>query len=113
MVYHKNKDENRKKWKNLASLIRKMNFNCLFKLSLRHKIKNKMIKTLLFGIAILFIAILLMGVRVFFTRKGEFPNTHIGGSKAMKDRGISCATSQDREASSRESLIERIAKETI
>lgn len=90
-----------------------MNFNRLFNLSLRHKIKNKMIKTLLLGIAILFIAIMLMGIKVFFTKKGEFPNTHIGGSKAMRDRGISCATSQDREASNRESLIEKIIKEKV
>ncbi|WP_436415610.1 hypothetical protein [Petrimonas sp.] len=72
-----------------------------------------MIKTLLLGIALLFIAVLLMGVRVFFSKKGEFPNTHIGASKAMKDRGISCATSQDREASGRESLIERMLKEKV
>ncbi|BBD44542.1 MAG: hypothetical protein PHT14_01305 [Petrimonas sp.] len=72
-----------------------------------------MIKTLLLGIAILFIAIMLMGIKVFFTKKGEFPNTHIGGSKAMRDRGISCATSQDREASNRESLIEKIIKEKV
>ncbi len=72
-----------------------------------------MIKTLLLGIAILFIAIMLMGIKVFFTKKGEFPNTHIGGSKAMRDRGISCATSQDREASNRENLIEKIIKEKV
>ncbi len=72
-----------------------------------------MIKTLLLGIAILFIAIMLMGIKVFFTKKGEFPNTHIGGSKAMRDRGISCATSQDRESSNRESLIEKIIKEKV
>lgn len=72
-----------------------------------------MVKTLLLGIAILFIAIMLMGIKVFFTKKGEFPNTHIGGSKAMRDRGISCATSQDREASNRESLIEKIIKEKV
>jgi len=72
-----------------------------------------MIKTLLLGIAILFIAIMLMGIKVFFTKKGEFPNTHIGGSKAMRDRGISCATSQDREASNRESLIEKKIKEKV
>jgi hypothetical protein len=72
-----------------------------------------MVKTLLLGIAILFIAIMLMGIKIFFTKKGEFPNTHIGGSKAMRDRGISCATSQDREASNRESLIEQIVKEKV
>lgn len=72
-----------------------------------------MIKTLLIGIVILFVAVVLMGVKVFFTRKGEFPNTHIGGSRAMKDRGISCATSQDREAARRESPIEKLLTEKL
>ena len=45
-----------------------------------------MITTLLLGIAVLFMAILLMGIKVFFTKNGEFPNTHIGGSKAMRER---------------------------
>lgn len=69
-----------------------------------------MIKTLLIGIVLLFVAVLLMGVRVFFTKKGEFPNTHIGGSKAMRDRGISCATSQDRQTYAKESPVEKILK---
>ncbi|HHT29524.1 MULTISPECIES: hypothetical protein [Petrimonas] len=72
-----------------------------------------MITTLLLGIAVLFMAILLMGIKVFFTKNGEFPNTHIGGSKAMRERGISCATSQDREASNRVNLIDQIIKEKV
>ncbi len=56
-----------------------------------------MIKVVLIGIVILFIAILLMGVRVFFSRKGTFPSLHIGECQAMQDRGIHCATSQDAE----------------
>ncbi|MCQ2349322.1 MAG: hypothetical protein MJZ98_02440 [Paludibacteraceae bacterium] len=44
------------------------------------------------------LAFLLLGVKVFFVKGGRFPNTHIGASKAMKDRGITCAQSQDREA---------------
>ena len=40
MRWPENGAKNRKKQKNLASLIRKMSFNWLFKLSLRHKIKN-------------------------------------------------------------------------
>ena len=43
------------------------------------------------------IGVFLMGMRVFFTKNGSFPNTHISGSQAMKDRGISCATSQERD----------------
>lgn len=67
-------------------------------------------KLLILGIAILLIAVLLMGVRVFFTKKGEFPNTHIGASKAMQDRGISCATSQDRELGKKESPVIQLLK---
>ena len=69
-----------------------------------------MLQTLIIGIAIGLIAILLMGVRVFFTKKGEFPNTHIGASKAMQDRGISCATSQDAEYRSKESPVMKLMK---
>ncbi|NLJ01479.1 MAG: hypothetical protein GX371_10075 [Bacteroidales bacterium] len=69
-----------------------------------------MMKILIFSIALILIAVLLMGVRVFFTKKGEFPNTHIGASKAMQDRGIHCATSQDREWSRKESPVEQLLK---
>lgn len=69
-----------------------------------------MIKILALGIVILFIAILLMGIRVFFTKEGKFPSLHIGDSKAMQEKGIHCATSQDAEMSRRESPIERILK---
>jgi hypothetical protein len=57
-----------------------------------------MFKAFLVSAILLFIGILLFGVRVFFVKGGAFPNIHIGGNKALKDRGISCATSQDREA---------------
>lgn len=49
--------------------------------------------------AILLISgILLMGMKIFFTRNGSFPNIHIGGNTFLKKKGISCATTQDREA---------------
>lgn len=69
-----------------------------------------MLKTLLIGLVLLAVAIVLMGVRVFFTKKGEFPNTHIGGNREMKKRGIGCATSQDREMSRKQSPVELILK---
>lgn len=69
-----------------------------------------MLQTLIIGIAIGLIVILLMGVRVFFTKNGEFPNTHIGASKAMQDRGISCATSQDAEYRHKESPVIKLMK---
>lgn len=56
-----------------------------------------MLQTIIISVILLAIAIMLMGVRVFFTKKGTFVNSHISGSQAMKDRGISCATSQERD----------------
>ncbi len=69
-----------------------------------------MLQTIVIGIVIGMIAILLMGVRTFFTKNGEFPNTHVGASKAMQERGISCATSQDAEYRNRENPIVNLLK---
>ncbi|MCK9300817.1 MAG: hypothetical protein M0P23_05505 [Bacteroidales bacterium] len=41
------------------------------------------------------IAILLLGIRVFFVKGGKFPNSHVEGNKALKDKGICCAARQD------------------
>lgn len=57
-----------------------------------------MIEAFIISSLLLFIGILLFGIRVFFVKGGVFPNIHIGGNKALKDKGISCATSQDKEA---------------
>ena len=55
-----------------------------------------MVETLIITALLVGISILLLGIRIFFKKGGKFPNIHIGGSKVMRDRGISCATSQDR-----------------
>ncbi|MBP7965727.1 MAG: hypothetical protein KAZ12_03700 [Paludibacteraceae bacterium] len=57
-----------------------------------------MVETLIITALLLGISILLLGIRIFFIKGGKFPNIHIGGSKVMRDRDISCATSQDRTA---------------
>jgi hypothetical protein len=57
-----------------------------------------MLEAFIISTVLLFIGILLFGIRVFFIKGGVFPNIHIGGNKALKDKGIGCATSQDREA---------------
>ena len=69
-----------------------------------------MLKTLIIAVCILFIAILFMGVKVFFTKGKEFPSYHISDSKAMKQRGINCATSQDKELRTRTSPIKELLK---
>lgn len=60
-----------------------------------------MLETMLITVAIMAIALLLLGVKVFFVKGGRFPNSHVSGNKAMRERGIGCVQSQDREAQRR------------
>lgn len=70
-----------------------------------------MIKTILIAIVILFAAILLMGMKVFFSKKGKFPDLHISNHEAMKERGITCATSQDREGFNKQNIFDKLETE--
>lgn len=57
-----------------------------------------LLTAIVFSIIIVFVAVFLLGFKIFLSKDGKFPNIHIGGSKAMKDRGVSCATTQDADA---------------
>lgn len=57
-----------------------------------------MLDTILITLLIVAISIALLGIKVFFVKGGKFPNGHVSGNKAMRDRGIGCVQSQDREA---------------
>lgn len=69
-----------------------------------------MVQTIIISIIVLGIAIMLMGVRIFFTKKGTFVNTHVSGNQAMKDRGITCASSQERDIQSHVSPVMEMLK---
>lgn len=72
-----------------------------------------MIQAFIVSAVLLIIGILLFGIRVFFVKNGEFPNIHIGGNKALKDKGIACATSQDRDAQKNKSDVNDKASEMV
>ena len=55
------------------------------------------------------LAVLLLAVGIIFKKNGRFPSTHVGGNRAMRERGISCHTSQHKEAQSHQNLAERVA----
>ena len=57
-----------------------------------------MVETILITLLIVAISLLLLGVKVFFTKGGKFPNGHVSGNKELRKKGIGCAQSQDREA---------------
>lgn len=57
-----------------------------------------MLDTVFISLLIVAISVALLGVKVFFVKNGRFPNGHVSGNKAMRERGIGCVQSQDREA---------------
>ncbi len=65
----------------------------------------------LFFISLLAMALVvfLLSIGVILKKNGRFPSTHVGGNKAMQQRGISCHTSQHRDAQHHQTLAERLA----
>ena len=65
----------------------------------------------LFFISLLAMALVvfLLSIGVILKKNGRFPSTHVGGNKAMLQRGISCHTSQHRDAQRHQTLAERLA----
>lgn len=57
-----------------------------------------MLKTLLGTLILVAISLALLAVKVLLQKGGRFPNGHVSGNKAMRQRGIGCVQSQDREA---------------
>lgn len=47
---------------------------------------------------IIAISIALLAIKIIIKKNGRFPNTHVGGNKEMRRRGIKCVQSQDRDA---------------
>lgn len=49
-------------------------------------------------IILLGVGIAFMSFNVIVRKDGKFPNTHVSGNKAMRDAGVGCIQSQDRQA---------------
>ena len=63
-----------------------------------------MLKTILVSVIIIAIAVLLLGIRVFFVKGGKFPSMHFSSNKNMQKKGISCAVSTDARDRARKTL---------
>ncbi len=55
-------------------------------------------KVFLLAIVIVAIAVVGLAISIIVKKNGKFPELHIGRNKELKKRGISCATSQDKQA---------------
>ena len=56
------------------------------------------LQSLLVVIGLLLAAFILLSVRIIIKKNGRFRSMHISDSKAMRERGIGCVQSQDRQA---------------
>ena len=70
----------------------------------------RMITVFIITFILIVVCVLLLGIKVFFTKNGTFPSTHIGGNGKIKEKGISCAQAQDFQERSQEDLFDRIKK---
>lgn len=55
-------------------------------------------QTLLLTLLIIAISFVLLAITIIIKKNGKFPNTHVGGNKYLRKRGIGCAQSQDKAA---------------
>ncbi len=54
-----------------------------------------MLKALLFSLIIVAISMAFLAIRILFKKNGRFPNTHVGHSAALRERGITCVQAMD------------------
>ena len=64
--------------------------------SLRQNYKS-MLKLFLVCVLIIAICVIFLCTTIILKKNGRFPNTHVSGNKAMRERGIRCVQSQDLE----------------
>lgn len=57
-----------------------------------------MLATILISTILLLIGFVLLSFKILFFKNGSFPTGHVSSIKPLRDNGISCATSQDRDA---------------
>lgn len=67
-----------------------------------------MLTTLLLTAIILVICVVLLSVKILLKKGGKFPDTHVGGNKALNKKGIQCAKTQDREDKLQKNLYDRM-----
>lgn len=65
-----------------------------------------MLYIFLLSILLVTLSILLLGFRIFFIKNGQFPNTHIGGNKKLKEKGIDCMNCQDLQEQNKKNIFE-------
>ncbi|HPR30710.1 MAG TPA: hypothetical protein PLK12_01385 [Prolixibacteraceae bacterium] len=56
----------------------------------------ELLKVMIIAAVLLLLALLGLAVQILFHRNHRFPNTHVGGNRNMKKKGITCAQTWDK-----------------
>ena len=62
--------------------------------------------TIILTFLVVFVAFILLSVRVLLKKNGHFSSEHISENKKMREKGIGCATSQDRQAQRKQKALD-------
>ncbi|MBW8333780.1 MAG: hypothetical protein K0M40_17285 [Prolixibacteraceae bacterium] len=54
------------------------------------------LKLIILVIVLMAFVVAALATKILLKKGGEFPNTHIGGNKYLKSKGISCAQTEDK-----------------
>lgn len=69
-----------------------------------------LLKVVLLAVVIIAACVALLSIRILIKKNGRFPNIHVGGSRAMKERGVGCAQSQDFAARHRKAGVQEFSQ---
>jgi hypothetical protein len=58
---------------------------------------NEFLTILLGAVIILAFAMVGLAFKILFKKNGEFPNTHVSGNKHLREQGVTCIQTYDRE----------------
>lgn len=70
-----------------------------------------MLEIAILSIVILLISLALLCVKILCKKNGRFPNTHVGGNPALREKGIKCAQAQDFESGRQQNLFDRMQQD--
>lgn len=62
------------------------------------RFRKKSMKEIIIVILLVGLSIALLAVRIIIKKDGQFSSEDVGQSRAMRDRGIGCTRTQDRQA---------------
>jgi len=58
---------------------------------------HNLLTVLLLAVALVGVSVALLSVGILLKKGGRFPNLHVSGNKALRQKGIHCAQTQDYE----------------